>query len=178
MLSLLESTSWRADVAQKMLSGRYNGSFLYYFRCFYPFPTKKFSDLQKLFPKKSDAWKKNFDNSLKDLVKYIKGNKINYVIIFFKDGFKLLGGSPIANGDEAVKVIKRGIDKSLCKKDDKKFWQTYIESGFKQRLQSEEGLTLYFNINTRHKNDGDHLLKSYFTYNLEFILKDILPSNP
>ena len=49
LLPLLNESDWISRVADTLLSGKYDSPFLYYFRCLYPFPTRQFADLQKLF---------------------------------------------------------------------------------------------------------------------------------
>ncbi|MGB5218872.1 MAG: hypothetical protein WBN66_11310, partial [Smithella sp.] len=49
LLPLLNVSDWIGKVANTLLSGEYDSPFLYYFRCLYPFPTRQFADLQKLF---------------------------------------------------------------------------------------------------------------------------------
>ena len=177
MLPLLELSTWIDDVTKTLSSGKYDSPFLYYFRCLYTFPTKEYKHLKALFSKEAPtAWEKILTDSNQLLKNYISKEKIKHVIIFFTEGMHLLGGRSPENAEEAIKDIKRGVDQYLCRNDSQLFWNMYGKKELKQTLP--DGANIYFNINTRGKNHGDHLSKRYFTYNLEFILKDILQNSP
>jgi hypothetical protein len=177
-LQLLNRQDWISRVADTLLSGKYDSPFLYYFRCLYPFPTRQFADLRKLFTGAPLTYKREMlDRSLIELMDYIKLHDIQHVIIFFYKGMELLGGERIVKATNFTKNIKCWIDQYLCHNDASLFWSNYI--GKKVLKQSiSNGVNIYFNMNTHDKNHGDHLPKRYFTYNLEFILKDILKNSP
>ena len=175
LLPLLNGSDWISGVAHTLLSGKYDSSFLYYFRCLYPFPTKQFADLQKLFAGAPLTYKREMlDRSLIELTAYVKRHGIKHIIVFFKDALPLLGCRPLPASINAVAAAKQGIDQAIAHGDDKLFWK--LNGSFRQK--TKDGISVYLNMNTRTKNHGTHLPKRYFTYNLEFILKDILPSNP
>jgi len=175
MLPLLENSTWIDDVAEKLLSGKYDSPFLYYFRCLYPFPTKQFSDLTCLFCSAPLTYRNEFiDNSLEELLIYIEKHDIRHIIVFFKNGMELLTGKPFPSSRNVVSAAKKGIDQALRDGDESLFWQ--VNSDFRRTI--DRVITVYLNMNTRDKNHGTHLPKRYFTYNLEFILKDILKNSP
>lgn len=171
LLPLLNGSDWISGVADTLLSGKYDSPFLYYFRCLYPFPTKQFADLQKLFAGAPLTYKREMlDRSLIELTAYVQKHGIKHIIVFFKDALTLLGCSALPTSVNAVTAAKQGIDQSIAYGDENLFWQQ--NSGFRQK--TKDGFRIYLNMNTRAKNHGTHLPKRYFTYNLEFILKDIL----
>ena len=175
LLPLLNGSNWISGVADTLLTGKYDSPFLYYFRCLYPFPTKQFADLQKLFTGAPLTYKREMlDRSLIEMMAYVKRHGIKHIIVFFKDAVELLGGRTLPTSFDAVTAAKQGIDQALAHGDDSFFWQQ--NSGFRQK--TKDGIWIYLNMNTRAKNHGTHLPKRYFTCNLEFILKDIVPSNP
>ncbi|MEN6468269.1 MAG: hypothetical protein ABFD45_04895 [Smithella sp.] len=112
--------------------------------------------------------------SLIELMAYVQRHGIKHIIVFFKDALPILGCRPLPASINAVAAAKQGIDQAIAHGDDKLFWK--LNGGFRQK--TKDGISVYLNMNTRTKNHGTHLPKRYFTYNLEFILKDILPSNP
>jgi hypothetical protein len=171
LLPLLRRQDWISEVANTLLSGKYDSPFLHYFRCLYPFPTRQFADLQQLFAGAPMTYKKEILNrSLSDLSAYLEQYSITNAIVFFKDAIELLGGRAIPSSTNAVAAAKRGIDEAVAHGDDNLFWQQNIDF----RQETKNGLRIYLNMNTRAKNHGFHLPKRYFTYNLEYILKDIL----
>lgn len=171
LLPLLNGSDWISNVAHALLSGKYNSPFLYYFRCLYPFPTKQFADLQKLFSGVPLTYKKEMlDRSIIELKDYIEQHGIQYIIVFFKDALTLPGCRPLPTSINAVAAAKQGIDQTLASGDESHFWK--MNSAFRQ--ETKDGRRIYLNMNTRSKNHGTHLPKRYFTYNLEFILRDIL----
>ena len=105
---------------------------------------------------------------------HVQRHGIKHIIVFFKDAVELLGGKALPASINAVAAAKQGIDQAIAHGDDKLFWK--LNGSFRQK--TKDGISVYLNMNTRTKNHGTHLPKRYFTYNLEFILKDILPSNP
>ena len=177
LMPLLKKESWTNEVAVTLLNGKYDSPFLYFFRCLYPFPTNQFADLQKLFSGAPLTYKKEMlDRSVIDLIAYVQRHGIKHIIVFFYEGMELLGGKRIIKATNFTKEIKRWIDQYLCHNDPTLFWKNYISKEvLKQSISN--GVNIYFNMNTHDKNHGDHLPKRYFTYNLEFILKDILSSN-
>lgn len=175
LLPLLNKPNWIGDLAGTLLTGKYDSPFLYYFRCLYPFPTRQFADLQQLFTGAASTYKKEIlDKSLREFAAYVEQNDIRNVIVFFKDAVELLGGRALPTSINAVAAAKQGIDQARAHGDDSLFWRQ--NSGFRQK--TKDGLSVYLNMNTRAKNHGTHLPKRYFTYNLEFILKDILKNSP
>ncbi|MEI6609658.1 MAG: hypothetical protein WCO53_07920 [Deltaproteobacteria bacterium] len=174
LLPLLNGSDWISGVANTLLSGKYDSPFLYYFRCLYPFPTRQFADLQKLFAGAPLTYKREMlDRSLIELMAYVKRHGIKHIIVFFKDAVELLGCRALPTSINAVTAAKKGIDQAIAQGDDSLFWQQ--NRGFRQK--TKDGLWIYLNMNTRAKNHGTHLPKRYFTYNLEFILKDILKNS-
>lgn len=175
LLPLLNKSDWISSVADTLLTGKYDSPFLYYFRCLYPFPTRQFADLQQLFAGAPLTYKREMlDRSLIELMAYVKRHGIKHIIVFFKDALTLLGCRTLPTSINAVATAKQGIDQAIAQGDDNLFWQQ--NSGFRQK--TKDGLWIYLNMNTRAKNHGTHLPKRYFTYNLEFILKDILENSP
>ena len=175
LLPLLNGSDWISGVADTLLSGKYDSPFLYYLRCLYPFPTRQFADLQKLFAGAPVTYKREIlDRSLIELTAYVQMHGIKHIIVFFKDALTLLGCRALPTSVNAVTAAKQGIDQAIAHGDENLFWQH--NSGFRQK--TKDGIAVYLNMNTRTKNHGTHLPKRYFTYNLEFILKDILSSNP
>lgn len=175
LLPLLNGSDWIGNVANALLSGKYDSPFLFYFRCLYPFPTKQFADLQKLFAGAPVTYKREMlDKSLIELTAYVQRHGIKHIIVFFKDALTLLGCRPLPTSINAVAAAKQGIDQALASGDESHFWK--MNSAFRQ--ETKDGILIYLNMNTRTKNHGTHLPKRYFTYNLEFILKDILSSTP
>jgi len=171
LLPLLRKQDWISAVAETLLTGEYDSPFLYYFRCLYPFPTRHFADLQQLFAGAPLTYRREILNrSLSEFTAYTEQHGIRNVIVFFKDAVELLGGRTLPASINAVAVAKRGIDQAIAHGDDSLFWRE--TSGSRQK--TKDGLTVYLNMNTRTKNHGTHLPKRYFTYNLEFILRDIL----
>lgn len=175
LLPLLNKRDWISSLADTLLTGKYDSPFLYYFRCLYSFPTRQFADLLQLFSGVPFAYRRQIlDKSLKELVTYIEKHDIRYIIVFFKDAMSLLGGRAFPASRNVTTDAKKGIDQSLLHSNDSLFWQR--NSDFKQKING--CATVYLNMNTRAKNHGTHLPKRYFTYNLEFILKDILKNSP
>ncbi|MFZ4439744.1 MAG: hypothetical protein ACOYOS_15055 [Syntrophales bacterium] len=175
LLPLLNKQDWISSVADTLLTGKYESPFLYYFRCLYPFPTRQFANLQQLFAGAPTTYKREIlDKSLRDFSAYVKQHNIRHVVVFFKDAVELLGGRALPTSINAVAAAKQAIDQAIAHDDDSLFWQQ--NSGFRQK--SKDGLLVYLNMNTRTKNHGTHLPKRYFTYNLEFILRDILKTQP
>ena len=175
LLPLLNGSDWINGVADALLSGKYDSPFLYYFRCLYPFPTRQFADLQKLFAGAPLTYKREMlDRSLIELMAYVKRHGIKHIIVFFKDAVALLGCMALPTSVNAVATAKQCIDQAIAQGDNSLFWQQ--NTGFRQK--TKDGLWIYLNMNTRAKNHGTHLPKRYFTYNLEFILKDILKNSP
>lgn len=171
LLPLLNGSDWISNVANALLSGKYDSPFLYYFRCLYPFPTKQFTDLQKLFVGAPLTYKREIlDKSIIELNDYIEQHGIQYIIVFFKDAMTIMGCRPLPSSINAVAAAKQGIDQVLASSDERLFWE--MNSVFRQ--DTKDGRRVYLNMNTRTKNHGTHLPKRYFTYNLEFILSDIL----
>ena len=171
LLPLLDGSDWISGVANTLLSGKYDSPFLYYFRCLYPFPTKQFADLQQLFAGAPLTYQREMlDRSVIELTAYVQKHGIKHIIVFFKDALTLLGGRALPTSVNAVTTAKQGIDQAIADGDENLFWQQ--NSGFRQK--TKDGTWIYLNMNTRAKNHGTHLPKRYFTYNLEFILKDIL----
>lgn len=171
LLPLLDGSDWISGVAKTLLTGKYDSPFLYYFRCLYPFPTRQFADLQKLFAGAPLTYKREMlDRSLIELTAYVQKHSIKHIIVFFKDALTLLGGRALPTSVNAVTAAKQGIDQAITHCDENLFWQQ--NSGFRQK--TKDGIWIYLNMNTRAKNHGTHLPKRYFTYNLEFILRDIL----
>lgn len=171
LLPLLNGSDWIGNVANALLSGKYHSPFLYYFRCLYPFPTKQFADLQKLFTDAPLTYKREMlDRSLIELTAYVQKHGIKHIIVFFKDALTLLGCRALPTSVNAVAAAKKGIDEVLASGDESIFWK--MNSGFRQ--ETKDSRRVYLNMNTRTKNHGTHLPKRYFTYNLEFILRDIL----
>ena len=175
LLPLLNGNNWISGVADTLISGKYDSPFLYYFRCLYPFPTPQFADLQKLFAGAPLTYKREMlGRSLIELTAYVKQHGIKHIIVFFKDAVGLLGCRALPTSINAVSDAKKGIDQAIAKGDNSLFWQQ--NSGFRQK--TKDGLWIYLNMNTRAKNHGVGMAKRYFTYNLEFILKDILKNAP
>jgi hypothetical protein len=175
LLPLLNKRDWISSLADTLLTGKYDSPFLYYFRCLYPFPTRQFTDLQQLFAGVPSTYRKEILNrSLRELTAYVEQHGIRNVIVFFKDAVELLGGRALPTSINAVAAAKQGIDQAIAHGDDSLFWRQ--NSAFRQK--TKDGLSVYLNMNTRTKNHGTHLPKRYFTYNLEFILKDILKNSP
>lgn len=171
LLPLLNGSDWISNVASTLLSGKYDSPFLYYLRCLYPFPTKQFADLQQLFAGAPLTYKKEMLNrSVVELSDYIKQHEIKYIIVFFKEAMVTMGCRPLSSSINAVAAAKQGIDQVLASGDENLFWK--MNSVFRQ--ETKDGRRIYLNMNTRAKNHGTHLPKRYFTYNLEFILRDIL----
>jgi hypothetical protein len=174
LLPLLNKQDWISGLADTLLTGKYDSPFLYYFRCLYPFPTRQFADLQQLFAGAPLTYRREIlDRSLREFTAYVEQHGIRHVIVFFKDALELLGGRVLPTSINAVAAAKQGIDQAIAHGDDSLFWRQ--NSGFRQK--TKDGLTVYLNMNTRTKNHGTHLPKRYFTYNLEFILKDILKNS-
>ncbi len=174
LLPLLNGSDWISKVADTLLSGKYDSPFLYYFRCLYPFPTRQFADLQQLFSGAPLTYRRQMlDRSLIELTAYVQRHGIKHIIVFFKDAVELLGCRALPTSVNAVTSAKQGIDQAIAHGDENLFWQQ--NSSFRQK--SKEGLWIYLNMNTRAKNHGTHLPKRYFTYNLEFSLKDILKNS-
>jgi len=168
---LLESeNSWIKDIGKALTSGNYDRPFLYYFKCLYPFPTNQFADLRKLFSRAPLTRKEFYDRSIREFHGFVKTHNIKNVIVFFIDGMRTLTDGSFPRSNIIISNIKHGIDTYVSKGDPALFWKSY--KGLK--LKSPEGITFYYNMNTRTKNQGVHLPKRYFTYNLEFILHDIL----
>ena len=109
-----------------------------------------------------------------ELTAYVQRHGIKHIIVFFKDALTLLGCRALPMSINAVTAAKQGIDQALAHSDDSFFWR--LNSAFRQK--TKDGLWIYLNMNTRAKNHGTHLPKRYFTYNLEFTLKDILENSP
>lgn len=175
LLPLLNKRDWISSLADTLLSGKYDSPFLYYFRCLYPFPTRQFADLQQLFTGAPSTYRREILNrSLREFTAYVEQHGIRNVIVFFKDAVELLGGRALPTSINAVAAAKQGIDQAIAHGDDSLFWRQ--NSAFRQ--ETKDGLLVYLNMNTRAKNHGTHLPKRYFTYNLEFILKDILKNSP
>jgi hypothetical protein len=175
LLPLLDKQDWISSVADTLLTGKYDSPFLYYFRCLYPFPTRQFADLQQLFAGAPSTYRREIlDRSLREFTTYVKQHGIRHVIVFFKDAVELLVGTPLPTSINAVTAAKQGIDQAIARGDGSLFWRQ--NGAFRQK--TKDGLTIYLNMNTRAKNHGTHLPKRYFTYNLEFILKDILKNAP
>jgi hypothetical protein len=175
LLSLLNKSDWISRVADTLLTGKYDSPFLYYFRCLYPFPTRQFADLQQLFAGAPLTYRREIlDRSLREFTAYVEQHGIRNVIVFFKDAVELLGGRALPTSINAVAAAKQGIDQAIAHGDDSLFWRQ--NSAFRQK--TKDGLMVYLNMNTRAKNHGTNLPKRYFTYNLEFILKDILKNSP
>jgi len=175
LLTVINKRDWISSLADTLLTGKYDSPFLYYFRCLYPFPTRQFTDLQQLFAGVPSTYRKEILNrSLRELTAYVEQHGIRNVIVFFKDAVELLGGRALPTSINAVAAAKQGIDQAIAHGDDSLFWRQ--NSAFRQK--TKDGLSVYLNMNTRTKNHGTHLPKRYFTYNLEFILKDILKNSP
>jgi hypothetical protein len=171
LLPLLEKDSWIKDVAETLTSGNYNSQFLYYFKCLYPFPSRQFNELTGLFSSAPNTYKQEIEKqSTACFWEFLENHEITNVIVFFIDGMRTLAGIPSVSSKDVINGIKTGIDKYICDGSSNNFWQLY--KGLK--VKSPEGITFYFNMNTRTKNHGSHLPKRYFTYNLEFILQDML----
>lgn len=171
LMPLLQNDSWVKDVANILTSGNYDCEFLYYFKCLYPFPSRQFNELTDLFSSAPRTYNREIEKrSISDFWQFINKHKITTVIIFFIDGMRLLAGISSISSNDVIRGIKGGIDKFICNGSTRSFWQLY--DGLK--VKSPRGINFYFNMNTRTKNHGSHLLKRYFTYNLEFILQDIL----
>jgi hypothetical protein len=172
LLPLLKSeNSWITKVADALTSGDNECEFLYYFRCLYSFPTKQFNDLTNLFSLAPRTYRQEVEKrSIRDFWEFIKEHKIKNVIIFFIDGMRLLAGMPSVSSRNAIQGIKGGIDKYICCGKENVFWEFY--GGLK--VTTSDKVNFYFNMNTRTKNHGSQLPKRYFTYNLEFILEDML----
>ncbi|ABC77930.1 hypothetical protein [Syntrophus aciditrophicus] len=175
--SLLNSTDRIKKIADTMASGDYDCPFLYYFRCFYPFPSRQFADLEKFFGGAPLTYQKEIlDRSEEELKAYIKQHDIGIIIAFFKDAMALLGGTAFAKSEDVIKNAKVGMKKALLQNNDSLFWQK--NPNFKQEIN--DNVKVYLNINTRLKNgkmtDNNNvkLEKRYFTYNLELILRDVL----
>lgn len=172
LLPLLNKPTWINDLADTLLSGKYDSPFLYYFRCLYPFPTKQFADLQQLFAGAPMTYRKEIlSKSFVELMAYIKLHDIKHIIVFFKDALALLGCQTLPKSINAVDSAKKGIDQALATENENIFWHN--NSWLRQETK---GCRVYLNMNTRTKNHGTHLPKRYFTYNLEFILRDVLVS--
>lgn len=175
LLPLLNKRDWISGLADTLLIGKYDSPFLYYFRCLYPFPTRQFADLQQLFAGAPSTYRREIlDRSLREFTAYVEQHGIRNVVVFFKDAVELLGGRALPMSINAVAAAKQGIDQAIAHGDDSLFWRQ--NSAFRQK--TKDGLLVYLNMNTRAKNHGTHLPKRYFTYNLEFILKDILKNSP
>jgi hypothetical protein len=175
LLPLLNRQDWISSLADTLLTGKYDSPFLYYFRCLYPFPTRQFVDLQQLFAGAPLTYRREILNrSLREFTAYVEQHGIRNVIVFFKDAVELLGCMALPTSINAVAAAKQGIDQAIAHGDDSLFWRQ--NSAFRQKTKN--GLSVYLNMNTRAKNHGTHLPKRYFTYNLEFILKDILKNSP
>ncbi|GEM_PF-1748714 len=171
LLPMLNRPDWIDNLADTLLTGKYDSPFLYYFRCLYPFPTKQFSDLQQLFSGAPLTYKREIlDKSIIELNDYIERHGIRHIIVFFKDAMTIMGCRPLSSSINAVAAAKQGIDQVLASGDESIFWR--MNNGFRQ--ETKDGRRVYLNMNTRTKNHGTHLPKRYFTYNLEFILRDIL----
>ena len=171
LMPLLQKDSWIKDVANTLTSGNYNSQFLYYFKCLYPFPSKQFNDLINLFSSAPNTYRQEIEErSIADLWEFLEKHEVTNVIVFFIDGMRILTDTPSISSNNVIKGIKEGIDKYICDGSTNHFWQLY--KGLK--VKTPEEITFYFNMNTRTKNHGSHLAKRYFTYNLEFILQDIL----
>jgi hypothetical protein len=171
LLPALNDQDWISSLADTLLTGKYDSPFLYYFKCLYPFPTKQFADLQKLFAEAPSTYRKEIlHRSLKEFTDYVERHGIRNVIVFFKDAVELLGGRAIPASINAVAAAKQGIDQAIAHGDDSVFWRQ--NSSFRQK--TKDGLMVYLNMNTRAKNHGTKLPKRYFTCNLELILRDIL----
>jgi len=171
LMPLLEKDSWIQDVADTLISGNYECKFLYYFKCLYPFPSKQFPHLKSLFSSAPHTYKQEIEEqSIAEFWEFLENHGITNVIIFYLDGMKTLARIPSVSSKDVINGIKVGIDKYICDGNTNSFWQLY--DGLK--VKSPQGITFYFNMNTRTKNHGAHLPKRYFTYNLEFILNDIL----
>jgi len=171
LMPLLQKDSWIKDVANTLTSGNYNSQFLYYFKCLYPFPSKQFNDLINLFSSAPNTYRQEIEErSIADFWEFLEKHEVTNVIVFFIDGMRILTDTPSISSNNVIKGIKEGIDKYICDGSTNHFWQLY--KGLK--VKTPEEITFYFNMNTRTKNHGSHLAKRYFTYNLEFILQDIL----
>jgi len=171
LMPLLQNDSWVKDVTDTLTSGNYNSQFLYYFKCLYPFPSRQFNELNSLFSSAPNTYSQEIEErSVADFWEFLEKHEITNVIVFFIDGMRTLARLPYASSKDVINRIKVGIDKYMCDGSTNNFWQLY--KGLK--VKSPRGITFYFNMNTRTKNHGSHLPKRYFTYNLEFILQDIL----
>jgi len=70
---LKQQTGWIKNLADTLLTGKYDSPFLYYFRCLYPFPTKQFADLQLLFAGAPLTYQREIrDKSAIELNDYLK----------------------------------------------------------------------------------------------------------
>ena len=171
LLPLLENDSWIQAVAKTLTSGNYDNQFLYYFKCLYPFPSRQFNDLISLFSSAPNTYRQEIEKrSISDFWAFLEKHEITYIIVFFIDGMRTLTHIPSVSSKDIINGIKTGIDQYICDRNTEGFWQLYK----KMKVKSSRGITFYFNMNTRTKNHGSHLPKRYFTYNLEFILQDIL----
>jgi hypothetical protein len=73
LLPALDKQDWISSLANTLLTGKYDSPFLYYFKCLYPFPTKQFADLQKLFAGAPSTYRKEILNrSLKEFTDYVE----------------------------------------------------------------------------------------------------------
>jgi hypothetical protein len=174
LLPLLKQRDWISSLPDTLLTGEYDSPFLYYFRCLYPFPTRQFADLQQLFAGAPSTYRREILNrSLREFTAYVAQFGIKNVIVFFKDAVELLGGRALPTSINAIAAAKQGIDHAIAHGDDSLFWRH--NCGFRQK--TKDGLSVYLNMNTRAKNHGTRMPKRYFTYNLEFSLKDILKNS-
>ena len=171
LLPLIYRGSWVQDIADAMVSGEYDSEFLYYFRCLYPFPSRQFNELKSLFSSAPVTYRKELvERSVADFWAFLRGQGIADVIVFFIDGMRILAGMSTASSSDAIGAIKRGVEEYVATGSLASFRRAY--DGLK--VKTPEGVTFYYNMNTRTKNHGIHLPKRYFTYNLEFILQNIL----
>ena len=171
LIPLLQNDSWVKDVADTLTSGNYECEFLYYFKCLYPFPSRQFNELTDLFSSAPRTYNREIEKrSITDFWEFINKHKIANVITFFIDGMRLLTRGDFENARHIISKIKKGIDEYGSTGKRGYFWNCY--EGLKKEVPGKAHF--YFNMNTRTKNHGVHLPKRYFTYNLEFILQDIL----
>ncbi len=171
LLPLIYRDSWVRDIAGTMVSGDYDSQFIYYFKCLYHFPSRQFTELKSLFSSAPVTYRKEIvERSIADFWTFLRRHGIADVIVFFIDGMRILAGISVTPSRDVIGGIKRGVEEYVANGNTASFRRAY--DGLK--VKTPEGVIFYYNMNTRTKNHGSQLPKRYFTYNLEFILHDIL----
>lgn len=76
-------------LAEMFTYSRHESEFNLYFKCFYEFPTKMPNELKKIF---GNYFEKLTEDALHDMKSYVIRKRINFILVFNGDIFKLLTG--------------------------------------------------------------------------------------